>query len=116
MRGWPEEWPDQGGKGHFLIQAPEWLLDEGVRVTLFPTMRALIAAEDVEFVEFEYDSDEIRLTEEERNKIFESQKVLIQLNKAAEAKKEHESSPLLGDGTTEKQEASHDERGIKAAE
>ena len=95
LRGWPEEWPDQPDKGHFLIQSPEWVTDEGVRVSLHPTMRVLIAAEDVEFVEFEYDPSEEKLTEDERTKIIESQKVLIALNAASAEKKAAEPALVL---------------------
>jgi len=52
LYGWPEEWPDHPGAGHFLIDQPEWLLDSGKRVPLYHVEKTLVPATDVEMVEF----------------------------------------------------------------
>ena len=31
LYGWPEEWPDHPDRGQFVIDQPEWLLDDGQR-------------------------------------------------------------------------------------
>lgn len=51
--GWAEEWPDEPGKGHFLLAMPEWILDDNTRVPLVGLERILVPAADVEIVEFE---------------------------------------------------------------
>jgi hypothetical protein len=40
MRGWADEWPDQPDHGHFLIQNPKWLDDEGKEYPLGQIDRA----------------------------------------------------------------------------
>jgi hypothetical protein len=50
--GWPEEWPDQPDKGHFVVDQPEWLLDDNRRAPLDPVAVFLIPASDVKMVEF----------------------------------------------------------------
>lgn len=50
--GWPEEWPDQADKGHFVIDQPEWLLDDNERTPLSPVAVFLIPANEVRMVEF----------------------------------------------------------------
>ena len=88
LRGWPEEWPDQCERGHFLMQFPEWVLDNGTRVPLFQTSRMLIAAADVERVEIEFDQAEILVTPQ----AIESQKLLIGLHESKECDNGKESS------------------------
>lgn len=51
LYGWPEEWPDQPDKGHFVIEQPEWVLEDGTRIPIHQTSRFLIPATEVEFVE-----------------------------------------------------------------
>ena len=50
--GWPEEWPDEPGSGHFVISEPEWVLDTNERIPLQLTEKILIPATDVQMVEF----------------------------------------------------------------
>ncbi|QDV37559.1 DUF6338 family protein [Tautonia plasticadhaerens] len=52
LYGWPEEWPDHPDKGHFVIDQPEWVLDDGTQVPIFQANKFLIAACEVERVEF----------------------------------------------------------------
>jgi hypothetical protein len=57
IRGWPEEWPDQNDKGHFILQDAQWLAPDG---TAYPhagvaVLRTMIAASEVEMVEFMYE-------------------------------------------------------------
>jgi len=51
--GWPEEWPDQPANGHFVLQNPEWILDDNRRMPLLLTERFLIPAVDVSMIELE---------------------------------------------------------------
>lgn len=53
LYGWPEEWPDEPGKGHFRLAQAEWILDDNERVALDATESVLVPASDVELVEFE---------------------------------------------------------------
>ena len=59
LYGWPEEWPDHPDSGHFLIDQPEWLLDDGRRAPLYNVEKTLVPASDVEMVEFLKTEEEI---------------------------------------------------------
>jgi hypothetical protein len=63
LRGWPREWPDHPDSGHFVIEEPEWLSDEGESVSLNMIKKMLISAKDVEMVEFMVDEAEIMSNE-----------------------------------------------------
>lgn len=63
--GWPEEWPDQPSRGQFVIDQPEWLLDDGGRAPLYQVHKLLIPARQVEMVEFLKDNEEIAVTSDE---------------------------------------------------
>jgi hypothetical protein len=52
LYGWPDEWPDQPNIGHFVINQPEWLLDDGQTAPLYGVDKIVAAAPDVEMVEF----------------------------------------------------------------
>ena len=52
LYGWPEEWPDQPEKGHFVLDQPQWLLDSGERAPLYKVERFVVSASDVKMVEF----------------------------------------------------------------
>lgn len=52
LYGWPEQWPDQSDRGHFILQQPEWVLDDGTNAPLFWNDRILMPAGEVIFVEF----------------------------------------------------------------
>lgn len=51
LYGWPREWPSTPNKGHFAINQAVWLTDDG-STPLLEVDTILIAAEDVEMVEF----------------------------------------------------------------
>lgn len=51
LYGWPEEWPDQSDKGHFVIDQPEWVMDDGSRIPIHQANRFLIPVGEVERVE-----------------------------------------------------------------
>lgn len=53
LYGWPEEWPDEPGKGHFRLAQAEWILDDNTRIPLHASEGVLVAASDVELVEFQ---------------------------------------------------------------
>ncbi len=65
LYGWPEEWPDQADKGHFVIDQPEWVLDDGSQIPVHQTSRFLIASCEVERVEFLSFKHEINVGEDE---------------------------------------------------
>ena len=59
LLGWPEEWPDHSDTGHFVVDQPEWLLDDGRRAPLHRVERMLVPASEVELVEFLKCDDEV---------------------------------------------------------
>jgi hypothetical protein len=68
LKGWADEWPDQCDKGHFLIQSPVWLDDEGGMTPFTQVKRLMIPAREVEMVEFLFEVDELSKTVEEIKK------------------------------------------------
>jgi hypothetical protein len=63
VQGWPAEYPNTPGAGHFLMQEAQWLPDEGDPIQLANAAALLIPAEQVLYVEFlksaeEADNDE----------------------------------------------------------
>ncbi len=59
LYGWPYEWPDHSDTGHFAMDQPMWLLDDGTTVRLPEVVKTLVAAADVEMVEFlKYNEEE----------------------------------------------------------
>ncbi len=69
LYGWPEEWPDEPSKGHFVIDQPEWLLESNQRAPLYRVERALIPATDVRIVEFLRHDKEVTAPPEELNRV-----------------------------------------------
>lgn len=69
LYGWPEEWPDQPDRGHFVVTEPEWLLSDGTRAPIYNTESVLLSANDVEMVEFVRGVDEAGVTDEEVQKV-----------------------------------------------
>lgn len=59
LYGWPVEWPDQPDKGHFVLDQPEWLLDNNERAPLYQVAVFLIPAGDVKMVEFLKEDEEV---------------------------------------------------------
>jgi len=59
LYGWPGEWPEQPDKGHFLIDEPEWILDDNTRAPLYQVERFLVPASDVKMVEFMREDQEV---------------------------------------------------------
>ena len=79
LYGWPEEWPDQADKGHFLIDQPEWVMEDGSRVPILQTSRFMVPAGDVKQVEFLANVSELALSEDEQREI---QLPLIELHRS----------------------------------
>ncbi len=53
LYGWPEEWPTEPGKGHFLVAEAEWLSESGNdSIPLDMVETVMVPAETVEMVEF----------------------------------------------------------------
>jgi hypothetical protein len=52
LYGWPREWPDHPDVGHFIIEQPEWLLEDGRRAPVYQVLNILVPATDVQMVEF----------------------------------------------------------------
>ena len=51
LYGWPVEWPSASDRGHFLMKDASWLLDKE-QLPVKGVSGILIAAKEVEFVEF----------------------------------------------------------------
>ena len=78
LYGWPEEWPDHSDAGHFLMDQPEWLLDDGQRAPLYGVEKTLVPASDVEMVEFVKGKEEMEAEPADLDKV---QRMLIELRK-----------------------------------
>ncbi len=52
LHGWPFVWPDQPQQGHFVIQNPGWLDQEGKRQESESTELILLSVSQVKMVEF----------------------------------------------------------------
>ena len=52
LYGWPREWPSQHDKGHFYIQEPSWVLQDGGQITLENVDGLLVPSSAVKWVEF----------------------------------------------------------------
>lgn len=86
IRGWPEEWPDDPSKGHFVLMNAAWILDDNTRVPLAITERILIPVKEVERVEFEKET----ITEEEAIETESATKVVMAYNEKIESEKSKE--------------------------
>ena len=64
LYGWAEEWPDQADKGHFIIDQPEWLLDDGQRAPLYRVERFMVPAVEVKLIEFVIDDSNVEVAED----------------------------------------------------
>lgn len=51
IMGWPKEWPDHAGEGHFVLTEAAWLSGEDV-LALEEVHKIVFSAADVDFVEF----------------------------------------------------------------
>lgn len=76
--GWPFEWPNDPGVGHFVMMQPEWVLDNNRRVPVDLDDKILIPVSDVEMVEFAKWPSEAKDKEDE---IKSSEETLIALRK-----------------------------------
>jgi len=63
LMGWPLEWPDEPESGHFLIERPGWILDDGTKAEMHQIEVFLVSAKDVEAVEFLRFNDDPALTQ-----------------------------------------------------
>ena len=52
LYGWPREWPNQHDKGHFYIQEPSWILEDGGQITAKNVDGLLVLSSSVESEEF----------------------------------------------------------------
>jgi len=84
LYGWPTEWPDHPRTGHFVLEKPEWILDDNSHIPLLLTEKMLIRASDVVMVEFEKPESEWNFDREQQKKYEET---LVNLNKAEMEKK-----------------------------
>ena len=50
--GLPYQFPNDPNSGHFLINYPVWLLENGEEVPLYSVHQFMISAKDVERIEF----------------------------------------------------------------
>ncbi len=77
LKGWPEEWPDQPDRGHFLILDPQWVDDSGCDIPLVQTERILVPASMVSMVEMVRWRPEVKWSDEQ---IKSAQKRLLELH------------------------------------
>lgn len=52
LYGWPIEWPSAPSEGHFLIEQPSWLLDDGKEAPIRGVKNILVNVTDVKLIEF----------------------------------------------------------------
>lgn len=52
LYGWPKEWPIEPGKGQFYLMLPSWILEDGKQLDLPELDGILVAASDIQWVEF----------------------------------------------------------------
>jgi hypothetical protein len=91
LYGWPEEWPDQADKGHFVIDQPEWVREDGSRIPIAQINKFLIPVNDVERVEFLAFQEEWTVSPDELAKL---QAPLIELHRSKDdGSKATESGP-----------------------
>jgi hypothetical protein len=57
--GWPRQWPSESQTGHFMLMDAAWLVEDGREIPLTRDESILIAAKDVEMVEFLRTDEEI---------------------------------------------------------
>lgn len=50
--GWPREWPSDPAQGHFVLEQPSWLTEDGRNEEITGVSDILIAVSDVRWVEF----------------------------------------------------------------
>ncbi|MGB7323608.1 MAG: DUF6338 family protein [Rubripirellula sp.] len=79
--GWPEEWPDEPGKGQFVVTEAEWILPDNTRVPLLAIERMVIQASDISLIEFEKELDVIL---ENAKKIEATAEAMVQFNSSDE--------------------------------
>jgi hypothetical protein len=66
LYGWVIQFPDDPDSGHFILDEPEWLLDDGQRVKLHSVDKFCLNVKDVEWVEFLKNTDKITIPEEKQ--------------------------------------------------
>ncbi len=98
LYGWPEEWPDQPDSGHFLIDQPEWLLDDGTRAPVHRVANLLIPATAVEMVEFLKCPEEV-LAQPEELKRADSTLIELQSKENDHGKQSSSASPESTSGS-----------------
>lgn len=93
LMGWPLEWPDEPDSGHFLLQRPTWVLDDGSRAAMHQIEAYLVSAKDVEAVEFLRFNDDQSLADH-KAEIESGKRVLTNLRKeSADDKPREAKSP-----------------------
>lgn len=63
VMGWPRQWPDEPENGHFLLELPIWLLNDGNIAPMDQIEAFLVAGSDVKCVEFLRDKSDPVLAE-----------------------------------------------------
>ena len=76
--GYPEEWADGPERGHIILMNAVWLLDDGKTAELYKVARIMVAAKDVEMVEFLKDDNQITVGDAELERV---QSVLVEYRK-----------------------------------
>lgn len=64
MYGWPEEWPDSGDSGHFVMCHASWMLDDNELVPIYAADQLVIPVGSVKMVERLKSESEMNVTNE----------------------------------------------------
>jgi hypothetical protein len=110
LKGWPEEWPDQCDRGHFLILDPKWVDEFGNDIPLVQTERMLVPACEVKFVEMMRYTNEVALNKEE---IAKAQEPLLKLHKKGAADGIESTTAAASNAATVPAVAGTAERGVQ---
>jgi hypothetical protein len=69
LYGWPQEWPDHPDVGHFIIDQPEWLLEDGRSAPVHQVRNILVPATEVQMVEFMLNIKDIQTSQAEVDRV-----------------------------------------------
>ena len=112
IRGWPEEWPDDPARGHFVLMNASWVLDDNTRINLSLTERILIPAKDVERVEFEKQS----FNEQEVEDAKSSTNLVIAYNEKVESEKTKSKEKEKGNAETNESDGERERSSTESSD
>lgn len=95
LMGWPIEWPDEPDSGHFVLQAPSWLMDDGTAADMCQVEAFLVSGKDVEAVEFLRFADD-KVLVESAAKIESTAEILAKSRMGAEHERGQPTAETVG--------------------